>query len=420
MPIYVLRTSPALHGEVEINTSKNAVLPIMAAALLCDAPVTLHHVPNLKDVDSMVRVLSGCGASVRRSGRDMTIAAENLHQPEPDGEAQKLRASILVLGPLCARLGLAEVPPGGCAIGKRPIDIHLRGLRALGAESEQENNRAAARGKLQGGSIYLDFPSVGATENLMMAAALARGVTRIENAAKEPEIVDLADFLIRCGAHILGAGTGTVVIEGVTRLSGAEYIPIPDRIEAGTLACAAAVTEGSVLLSGARTDHLRALLFKLRETGVLVQEDARGLRLRGMARQGVDVRTLSYPGFPTDLQAPMMTVCCRAKGQSVFLETIFENRFMHAVALGRMGADIRTEGRMAVIQGGKPLYGTMVEATDLRAGAALMIAGLIAEGETTLMDETGHIERGYEGLEEKLNALGARIVRVDKRTGMPL
>ena len=410
MPIYVLHPSPSLHGEAQINTSKNAVLPIMAAALLCHTPVTLHQVPALTDVDSMARVLAACGASVARTGRDMTVQADDLFSPREAGIMRRLRASILVLGPLLSRTGAAEVPlPGGCAIGQRPVDIHLKGLHALGAETAQENNLAVARGGLGGGSVYLDFPSVGATENLVMAAALADGVTRIENAAKEPEITDLCDFLNRCGARILGAGTGTIVIDGVRALHGVEYTPIPDRIEAGTLACAAALTEGSVLLSGARGDHLRALLFKLRETGMLVQEDARGLCLRGRAKRGVDVRTLSYPGFPTDLQAPMMTVCCKAKGQSVFLETIFENRYMHAVSLCRMGADIRTEGRMAVVRGGLPLYGCAVEATDLRAGVALMLAGLIAEGETTLLDETGHIDRGYERLDDKLRLLGADI-----------
>lgn len=410
MSTYLIHPTPVLHGEAQINTSKNAVLPIMAGALLCQTPVVLHDTPDLTDVRSMADVLTACGARVERKGRDMRITAGDLRQPGEAEAVQRLRASILVLGPLCARLGEGQVAlPGGCAIGQRPIDIHLRGLKALGAEVSQESHVAAASGQLTGGSVYLDFPSVGATENLMMAASLARGVTRIENAAKEPEIVDLADFLTGCGARILGAGTGTIVIDGVRRLRGIEYTPIPDRIEAGTLACAAAITEGSVLLRGARSDHLRALLFKLREMGMLVQEDSQGLCLRGRAKRGVDVRTLSYPGFPTDLQAPMMTVCCKARGQSVFLETIFENRYMHAVALSRMGADIRTEGRMAVVHGGQTLHGTTVEATDLRAGAALMLAGLMAQGETRLLDTAGHIDRGYEHLDEKLQGLGADI-----------
>ena len=401
MPVYTIRHSPALHGEAQINTSKNAVLPILAAALLCSSPVTIHRAPRLTDVDHMLRVLMDCGARIERQDRDITIYPAALRQPQEPQNLHSLRASILVLGPLCVRLGEAIVPlPGGCAIGQRPVDIHLNGLRAMGAETEQADNCAVARGRLRGANIYLDFPSVGATENLLMAAALADGVTRIENAAKEPEIVDLADFLNLAGAHIVGAGTGTLVIEGVSRLSGVEYTPIADRIEAGTLACAAAITKGSMLLCGVHGEHLRALL---------VQEDARGLCLRGQVRHGADIRTLSYPGFPTDLQAPMMTVACAARGRSVFLETIFENRYMHAISLCRMGADIRTEGRMAVVEGGKPLSGAVVEATDLRAGAALMLAGLIAQGETTLLDEPGHICRGYEGLDEKLRALGADV-----------
>ena len=371
MPVYTIRHSPALHGEAQINTSKNAVLPILAAALLCSSPVTIHRAPRLTDVDHMLRVLTDCGARIERQDRDITIYPAALRQP------------------------------------REPQNLHS--LRAMGAETEQADNCAVARGRLRGANIYLDFPSVGATENLLMAAALADGVTRIENAAKEPEIVDLADFLNLAGAHIVGAGTGTLVIEGVSRLSGVEYTPIADRIEAGTLACAAAITKGSMLLCGVHGEHLRALLFKLREMGLLVQEDARGLCLRGQVRHGADIRTLSYPGFPTDLQAPMMTVACAARGRSVFLETIFENRYMHAISLCRMGADIRTEGRMAVVQGGRPLSGAVVEATDLRAGAALMLAGLIAQGETTLLDEPGHICRGYEGLDEKLRALGADV-----------
>ena len=406
MPVYTIRHSPALHGEAQINTSKNAVLPILAAALLCSSPVTIHRAPRLTDVDHMLRVLMDCGARIERQDRDITIYPAALRQPQEPQNLHSLRASILVLGPLCVPI----VPlPGGCAIGQRPVDIHLNGLRAMGAETEQADNCAVARGRLRGANIYLDFPSVGATENLLMAAALADGVTRIENAAKEPEIVDLADFLNLAGAHIVGAGTGTLVIEGVSRLSGVEYTPIADRIEAGTLACAAAITKGSMLLCGVHGEHLRALLFKLREMGLLVQEDARGLCLRGQVRHGADIRTLSYPGFPTDLQAPMMTVACAARGRSVFLETIFENRYMHAMSLCRMGADIRTEGRMAVVEGGRPLSGAVVEATDLRAGAALMLAGLIAQGETTLLDEPGHICRGYEGLDEKLRALGADV-----------
>lgn len=410
MPVYRIQQSTALQGEVQIDAAKNAVLPLLAASLLCASPVTIQKVPHFTDIDSILSVLSSCGAEITQENNDITICASNLHLPNDPSPFHLLRASILVLGPLCARLSEAAVPlPGGCAIGQRPIDIHLKGLRAMGMDVRMENNLVLAKGKLQNANIYLDFPSVGATENLIMAAVLTKGFTRIENAAKEPEIVDLANFLNTAGARIRGAGSGTILIEGVSRLTGTVYTPIPDRIESGTIACASAITDGSIFLRGARADHLRALLHKLRESGLLIQEDSQGLYLRGRARRSMDVRTLSYPGFPTDLQAPMMTVACQCCGQSVFLETIFENRYMHAVSLCRMGANIRTEGRMALVTGGTPLMGTTVEATDLRAGAALMLAGLIASGETLLLDKRGHIQRGYDGLERKLNALGAAI-----------
>lgn len=410
MPVYHIKHSPVLQGEVQIDIAKNAALPILAAALLCSSPVTIRRVPNLTDIDNMLSVLTACGATIEREEDNITIRASALQLPDDAAPFQQLRASILVLGPLCARLHEASVPlPGGCAIGQRPIDIHLKGLRSMGMDTRIENSCALAVGLLKSANIYLDFPSVGATENLLMAAVLTKGITRIENAAKEPEVVDLADFLTLAGARIWGAGTGTIVIDGVDRLTGVEFTPIPDRIEAGTLACASAITDGSILLTGARPDHLRALLHKLRESGMLLQEDARGLYLRGRARRAVDVHTLSYPGFPTDLQAPMMTVACQTKGQSIFMETIFENRYMHAVSLCRMGANIRTEGRMALVQGGAVLTGATVEATDLRAGAALMLAGLIAQGETQLMDKRGHIARGYDALDKKLNSLGADI-----------
>lgn len=410
MPVYHIKQTPALQGEVQIDVAKNAVLPILAASLLCSSPVTIRRVPHFTDIDSMLGVLSSCGAVIERECDSVTIRPTAVHTPDDPAPFHLLRASILVLGPLCSLQDHLSVPlPGGCAIGQRPIDIHLKGLRAMGINAEVENNQVLAQGQLKSANIYLDFPSVGATENLLMAAVLTKGVTRIENAAKEPEIVDLADFLIQAGARIWGAGTGTIVIDGVDRLTGVEFTPIPDRIEAGTLACACAITDGSLLLSGARPDHMRSLLHKLRESGMLVQEDARGLYLRGRAKRAVDIHTLSYPGFPTDLQAPMMTVACQTRGQSIFMETIFENRYMHAVSLCRMGANIRTEGRMALVQGGQMLTGTIVEATDLRAGAALMLAGLIAQGETVLLDKRGHIARGYDGLDRKLCALGADI-----------
>jgi len=411
MPVYLIKQTNTLQGEVKIDTAKNAVLPILAASLLCSSPVTIRSVPALKDVDNMLEVLSICGAKITKETDSVTIRVDSLNSPTDSAPMHRLRASILILGPLCARLSHAVVPfPGGCAIGQRPIDIHLKGLNAMGAETRVENSRVCVTGLLHSANIYLDFPSVGATENLMMAAALTPGVTRIENAAKEPEIIDLANFLIKAGARIWGAGTSAIVIDGVKSLCGVEYAPIPDRIEAGTLACAAAITNGSVFLRGARAEHMHSLLHKLRETGMLVQEDPSGLHLRGRARKSVDIRTLSYPGFPTDLQAPMMTVACQTKGQSIFLETIFENRYMHAVSLCRMGANIRTEGRIALVQGGTPLYGANVEASDLRAGAALMLAGLIAQGETRLLDDPGHIQRGYDHLDAKLRCLGADII----------
>lgn len=320
---------------------------------------------------------------------------------------------MLVMGPLLSRNGACELSmPGGCAIGQRPIDLHLKGLQKLGAHVAQDGGAVRVSGGLKGANIYLDFPSVGATENLVMAACLAKGVTRIENAAKEPEITDLCHFLTAMGARIAGAGTANIIIEGVGVLHGTAYTPIPDRIEAGTLACAAAMTEGSVLLTGARSDHMRALLFKLSESGVICQEDEKGLRLRGRARHPMEARTLSYPGFPTDMQAPLMVVAAQTHGLSVFLETIFENRFMHVVELKRLGAQIRVEGQLALIQGGKQLTGAIVTATDLRAAAALMLAGLIAQGKTTLSDPTGHLMRGYEGLEEKLGLLGAHVEKL--------
>ena len=412
MPQYLICHSPRLSGEVSVSTAKNAVLPILAAALLTQEEIILHRVPFLTDVENMLSILRSCGAEAARQGEEVRVRCVAPGDPAEQALLRTMRASVLILGPLAARNGACRLRmPGGCAIGQRPIDLHLKGLQRLGAKVEQEGGEARVNGALRGASVYLDFPSVGATENLIMAASLARGVTRIENAAKEPEITDLCQFLTAMGARIAGAGTANITVEGVPRLHGAEYTPIPDRIEAGTLACAAALTEGSVLLCGARTDHMRALLFKLSESGVICQEDAKGLRLRGRARQPMEARTLSYPGFPTDMQAPLMTVATQTHGLSVFLETIFENRYMHVVELRRMGAQIRVEGQLALIQGGRYLNGESVTATDLRAAAALMLAGLIAQGQTTLSDPAGHLMRGYESLENKLTALGAEVTK---------
>ena len=414
MPQYLVGFSPRLSGEVPISTAKNAVLPILAAALLTQEEIILYKTPDLTDVKHMLGILRSCGAEVTEEKGSVRVRAVNVNSPGENALLRTMRASVLIMGPLLARAGECCLSmPGGCAIGQRPIDLHLKGLQKLGAKVAQEGGTVQVSGLLRGASIYLDFPSVGATENLIMAAVLAKGVTRIENAAKEPEIIDLCKMLGLMGARIAGAGTANIMIEGVERLHGAEYTPIPDRIEAGTLACAAALTEGSVLLEGARSDHMRALLFKLTESGVICQEDARGLRLRGKARHPMEARTLSYPGFPTDMQAPLMVVATQTHGLSVFLETIFENRYMHVVELRRLGAHIRVEGQLALIQGGRTLNGTAVTATDLRAAAALMLAGLAAQGQTTVADPAGHLARGYEGLEEKLSALGASARRLD-------
>ena len=417
MPQYQIAFSPRLSGEVHVSTAKNAVLPILAAALLTQEEIIIHQVPKLTDVTHMLDILRLCGAEVSAEEDSVRVRAVSVSSPRENALLRTMRASVLILGPLLARCGECLLSmPGGCAIGQRPIDLHLKGLQKLGARVEQEGGTVQVNGALRGGNIYLDFPSVGATENLIMAAALTRGVTRIENAAKEPEITDLCQFLTRMGARIAGAGTANIMIEGVECLHGAEYTPIPDRIEAGPLACAAALTEGSVLLEGARADHMRALLFKLTESGMICQEDARGLRLRGKARHPMEARTLSYPGFPTDMQAPLMVVATQTHGLSVFLETIFENRYMHVVELKRLGAQIRVEGQLALIQGGRVLNGAHVSATDLRAAAALMLAGLIAQGRTTLSDPGGHLMRGYEGLEDKLAALGAEVKKVPAGT----
>ncbi len=413
MPSYQINHSPRLSGEVSVSTAKNAVLPILAAALLTPEEVIIRRVPQLTDTAHMLDILRSCSAEASMEEGSVRIRAAAPQSPGESAPLRSMRASVLVLGPLAARNGECELSmPGGCAIGQRPIDLHLKGLQKLGAKIELDGGTVRLSGQLRGANIYLDFPSVGATENLVMAAALAKGVTRIENAAKEPEIVDLCHFLTAMGGRIAGAGTANIIVEGVECLHGAEYTPIPDRIEAGTLACAAALTDGSVLLAGARSDHMRALLFKLSEAGVICQEDARGLRLRGKARHPMEARTLSYPGFPTDMQAPLMVVATQTHGLSVFLETIFENRYMHVVELSRMGAQIRVEGQLALIQGGKPLSGAIVTATDLRAAAALMLAGLCAQGQTLLQDPSGHLMRGYESLEEKLRLLGADTFKI--------
>ena len=416
MASYLIRHSPRLSGEVEVSAAKNAVLPILAAGLLTEDPLIVRQVPHITDVEMLLQILRDCGAEVSRSGSDVSVCAMQPQSPHHEETMRRLRASILILGPILARTGSACVGlPGGCAIGQRPIDLHMKGLQALGAQVHAVGGMRQLSGRLTGARIYLDLPSVGATENLMMAATLAQGDTTIENAAKEPEVVDLANCLNLMGARIAGAGTGTVTVHGVERLHGAVYHPIPDRVEAGTLLCASAITEGSVLVRGACAEHVRSLLFKLQETGVGIRETPCGIRLSGTAIAPFELRTLAYPGFPTDMQAPMTVVALKCHGQSLLQETVFENRFMHVAELARLGARIRVENNVAMVDGGTELKGGVLKSTDLRAGAAMMPAGLIATGETILQDPSGHIERGYQDLPEKLRSLGADIEKIDDR-----
>lgn len=411
MAVYRIRHCEQLNGEVVIHSAKNAVLPLLCAGLLTREPITIQHVPGLTDVDTLLDILAECGASIVREGDAVTLWSEEPRSPSSENLLSRMRASVLVMGPLLARNGYARVAlPGGCAIGQRPIDLHIKGMEAMGAEAMLTPGSVTLQGKLRGGNVYLDFPSVGATENIILAAVMAKGTTRIENAAKEPEVVDLCTFLIAMGARISGTGTGTIVIEGQECLHGCVYKPIPDRIEAGTILCASAMTEGSVLLHNVRPEHMRAVLFKLNEAGVMLREIDGGLRLSGRASLPIQVRTLAYPGFPTDMQAPMMALALKLRGTSVFLETIFENRFMHAREMARLGASIRIEDRIALVNGSHALAGSTVSSTDLRGGAAMILAGLAAEGETLLQDPQGHIARGYEDLPGMLQSLGADVV----------
>ena len=415
MAQYGMEKSPPLRGEVRVQRSKTAVLPMMACAVLTREELELADVPRLTDVDGMAALLSGIGVQVSRARGGMRLCGENLDGCRAEGIfAERMRASVLLLGPLLVRVGRARLSfPGGCAIGSRPIDLHLKGLSAMGARfALQEGCVEARTDGLHGAVIYLDVPSVGATENLLMAATLAKGVTVIDNAAKEPEIADLARLLRRMGAKISGIGQSRLTVEGVPALHGARFTPMPDRIEAGTLMLCAAATRGDVLLRGAQADTLGAVIAKMRECGAQVTAESAGLRVRAGRLQGVDVETLAYPGFPTDLQAPMMALLCRAEGSSILTEHIFENRFLQVPQLRKMGASIAVRGRSAVVRGVESLHGARVSATDLRAGAALVLAGLTAEGHTTVT-EISHIERGYVDLAGALRALGAPIVRVE-------
>ena len=411
-----------MKGEVYISGAKNAVLPLMAAALLAEDECIIKDVPMLRDVAFMKEILISHGAKITELEENiLAIETEDITSTEAKFElVNKMRASILIMGPLLARKGKARIPlPGGCAIGARPIDLHLKGLEALGAIitlNDEEGYVEAVAGPqgLIGDSVYLDFPSVGATENIMMAAVLAQGTTFIENAAEEPEIVDLANFLNKMGAKIKGAGTDTIKIEGVASLHGAKHTVIPDRIEAGTFMLAAAITRGSLRIANVVPAHLKPIIAKLRECGVRIEVGDDDMIVRGDLgpHTATDIKTLPYPGFPTDIQSPFMTYLATVEGQSTVIETVFENRFMHVAQLNKMGASIEAIGNKAIIKGNSKLRGCEVMATDLRAGAALVLAGLVAEGETEI-SEIYHVERGYEKFIEKFAKIGASITKID-------
>jgi UDP-N-acetylglucosamine 1-carboxyvinyltransferase len=403
-----------LCGEVRISGAKNSALPLLASTILGGGECIITNVPRVVDVLTMGKLLGILGAKVSHEGNRAVIQADVIESTEaPYDLVKTMRASVLVLGPLLARWGEAKVSlPGGCAIGSRPVNLHLAGLAKLGADISLDHGYITAKAKrLRGGRIYCDTPTVTGTENLMMAASLAEGATVLENAAKEPEIVDLAAFLIKRGARIHGAGTDVITIEGVRELHGADHEVIPDRIETGTYLAAAAITRGDVTATHCSPGHLEAVLMKLREAGAEIQEDKDTVRLTMPGNlRGTDVKTLPFPGFPTDMQAQMAAVMSLAEGTSVVTETVFESRFMHVEELRRVGADIRVEGNRLVVSGCKQLTGAPVMASDLRASAGLIVAGLAAEG-TTQIQRVYHLDRGYERIEEKLGALGADIQR---------
>lgn len=409
-----------LHGRVKISGAKNAVLPIIAATLLAqDKPCVLDEVPYLNDVCTIAEVLRQLGAKVDFNRQQHTLFVDSTVLKTVDAPydlVRKMRASFVIMGPLLARYGKAKISmPGGCAIGTRPIDLHLKGFEALGAEIEIGHGfiSATAPNGLKGTSIYLDFPSVGATENIIMAACMAEGQTILENAAQEPEIIDLANFLNIMGAKIRGAGTNVIKITGVPKLIGHNYTIIPDRIEAGTYMVAVAMTGGDIYIENAISEHLKPVIAKLNEAGVKIEEYIDGIRVSCNKRpKAIDIKTLPYPGFPTDMQAQFMAMLTIADGTGLVTETVFENRFMHVDELKRMGACIKVDGRTSIVEGVPSLNGCQVKATDLRAGAAMVLAGLVANGETEV-SYIHHIDRGYDNLVEKLCGLGADICRVD-------
>ncbi|HCY7295525.1 TPA: UDP-N-acetylglucosamine 1-carboxyvinyltransferase [Staphylococcus aureus] len=416
----VIKGGNKLTGEVKVEGAKNAVLPILTASLLAsDKPSKLVNVPALSDVETINNVLTTLNADVTYKKDENAVvvdATKTLNEEAPYEYVSKMRASILVMGPLLARLGHAIVAlPGGCAIGSRPIEQHIKGFEALGAEIHLENGNIYANAKdgLKGTSIHLDFPSVGATQNIIMAASLAKGKTLIENAAKEPEIVDLANYINEMGGRITGAGTDTITINGVESLHGVEHAIIPDRIEAGTLLIAGAITRGDIFVRGAIKEHMASLVYKLEEMGVELDYQEDGIRVRAEGElQPVDIKTLPHPGFPTDMQSQMMALLLTANGHKVVTETVFENRFMHVAEFKRMNANINVEGRSAKLEGKSQLQGAQVKATDLRAAAALILAGLVADGKTSVTELT-HLDRGYLDLHGKLKQLGADIERIN-------
>lgn len=416
MEKFVIVGGNRLKGSIKANGSKNATLPILAATLLSGGVCTIHQVPSLRDVFVMQELLTYLGAKVTFEGNTMTVDSTHVQSQEISEDLmRKMRASNLVLGPLLGRFGNVRIShPGGCNIGSRPMNLHFRGLSALGAKiSEKFGYITAETNQLTGTVIHFDVPSVGATENLMMAGVLAEGTTVIRNAAKEPEIVDLQNFLNAMGAKIVGAGTDVIRIEGVKELGSVTHTVIPDRIEAGTHMIAGAVTQGDVTVTNVIPEHLDPVIYKLREAGVEVDVGDDWVRVQGTGQlKAVDIKTMPYPGFPTDMQSQMMALLTIAEGTSVITETIFENRFKHVPEFRRMGADIYLEGHTAVVKGVKRLTGACVEATDLRAGAALILAALAGE-DGTVLSNIEHIDRGYERIEKKYNALGARIIRVN-------
>ena len=417
----VINGGKRLCGRVKISGAKNAVLPIIAATLLGQEKESrLDEVPALDDVQTIAEVLRELGvkADFDDSTNTFSVDSTKITRCEaPYDLVRKMRASFLIMGPLLARLGQAKISlPGGCAIGTRPIDLHLKGFEALGAEIEMGHGFIDAKAPhgLKGARIYLDFPSVGATENIIMAASMAEGQTILENPAQEPEIIDLANFLNVMGANIRGAGTNVIKIEGVKKLCGANYTIIPDRIEAGTYMVAAAMTKGDVYIENAISEHLKPVIAKLKEAGVDIDEEVDGIRVSCSEKtKAVDIKTMPYPGFPTDMQAQFMAMLTVSEGTGVVTETVFENRFMHVNEFKRMGANIKIDGRTSIVEGVNKLTGCEVKATDLRAGAAMVLAGLVADGETQI-GCIHHIDRGYDGLVPKLVALGADIRRIDE------